>query len=77
MESSSYTTSYWHYLQRSGLVLTQETTAHVHQMLEATHWDEPQSALDLNNYAVVALIEAENSSDRITREMYLSWRSLR
>ena len=70
MESSSHT-SYWHYLQRSGLVLTQKTTAHVHQMLEATYWEEPQSALDLNNYAVVALIEAENSRDRVTREMYL------
>jgi FkbM family methyltransferase len=71
MESSSYTTSYWHYLQRSGLERTQEATARVQQMLEATHWEEPQSALDLNNYAVVALIEAENSPDRVTREMYL------
>lgn len=45
--------------------------ARVHQLLEATHWEEPQSPLDLNNYAVVALVEAENSPDRVTREMYL------
>ncbi|MEX0271610.1 FkbM family methyltransferase [Leptolyngbyaceae cyanobacterium UHCC 1019] len=71
MESSSYTTSYWQYLQRGSLEQTQATTAHVDKMLEATDWEEPQSALDLNNYAVVALIEAENSLDRVTRDMYL------
>jgi FkbM family methyltransferase len=71
MESSSYITSYWQYFQRGGLELTQETLAHVHEILEATDWEEPQSPLDMNNYAVVALIEAENSSDRVTRDMYL------
>jgi FkbM family methyltransferase len=70
MESSSYTTSYWQYLQH-GLELTQETTALIHQVLEDSNWEEPQSPLDLNNYGVVALIEAENSPDRVTREMYL------
>ncbi len=71
MTFSSYITFYWQYLQCSGLELPQETVAHVHLMLEATNWEEPQSALELNNHAVVALIEAENSPDRVTREMYL------
>mgnify|MGYP000033817028 CR=1 FL=1 len=71
MASLSYTTPYWQYLQCSGLELPQETVAHVHLMLGGTNWEEPQSALELNNYAVVALIEAKNSPDRVTREMYL------
>ena len=71
MESSSHTTSYWQYLQCGGLELDQAVKARVYQIMEASDWETPQTPLDLNNYAVVALIEAENSPDRVTRQMYL------
>jgi FkbM family methyltransferase len=73
MEFASCTTSYWEYLQSGGLELDQAIKAHLHRIMEASDWENPQTPLDLNNYAVVALIEAENSPDRTTREMYLEF----
>ncbi len=39
--------------------------------IESTNWDEPQSSLELNNVAVMALIEAEVAGDQQTRITYL------
>ncbi|NJP08771.1 MAG: FkbM family methyltransferase [Leptolyngbyaceae cyanobacterium RU_5_1] len=71
MDPSSYTTNYQQYLQNTNLTLDQLTSARITEMLAQTNWEEPQSPLDCNNCAVMALIEAENSDDRPTREMYL------
>ena len=39
--------------------------------LDATNWAEPETALELNNFAVISLIEAEQSEDLAMRSMYL------
>ncbi len=41
------------------------------RILETTNWEEPQSARDFNNVAVIALIEAENCQDLSLRALYL------
>lgn len=69
--SSSYITIYHQYLQTVCPGLDQPTLERIDHSLHHTAWDEPQSPLDYNNLAVVALIEAENSDDRSMREMYL------
>lgn len=38
----------------------------------AVNWEEPETALDLNNFAVLALIEAEQSEDSDLRTMHLN-----
>lgn len=71
MESSSYLTTYHQYLKQLCPQINQAALARVDHSLHQTSWDEPESALDYNNSAVIALIEAENSDDRTTQEMYL------
>ena len=39
--------------------------------LHSTNWEEPETALDFNNLAVISLIEAEQSDDLAMRSMYL------
>jgi FkbM family methyltransferase len=39
--------------------------------LAACNWDEPQSAWEWNNLAVAALVEAENSTNELTRGLYI------
>ena len=41
------------------------------QALDATNWDEPMSAVDCNNYGVVALLEAMQASDSSLRRAYV------
>jgi FkbM family methyltransferase len=41
------------------------------QSLATCDWDEPQSAWEWNNLAVAALVEAENSSNELTRGLYI------
>ncbi|MEP0913445.1 FkbM family methyltransferase [Leptolyngbya sp. GB1-A1] len=71
MDDSPYITTYCDYLQSSGLTAEMNAGSQIAHILEQTQWDEPQTSLDCNNYAVVALIEAENSEDPTTRELYL------
>ncbi|MFP4123598.1 MAG: FkbM family methyltransferase [Coleofasciculus sp.] len=62
--------SYWNYLKRIGLTLDSAALSYVTASLEKTDWDEPTSAIELNNVAVVALIEAEQSQDSSVRLLY-------
>lgn len=71
MDDSFYITTYWAYLQASGRPSEINNDRQISQLLEQTRWDEPQTAIDYNNAAVVALIEAENSEDPTVRELYL------
>jgi FkbM family methyltransferase len=71
MEISAYTTAYRQYLQNRCPATHAALVERVVAVIQATHWDEPQSALDCNNVAVMALLEAESSDDLPTREMYL------
>lgn len=62
---------YWEYLKSACLNLDSDSLARVDSCLENTLWDNPTSALDLNNFAVIALIEAEHSQDLSLRILYL------
>ncbi|MBD1996776.1 FkbM family methyltransferase [Leptolyngbya sp. FACHB-541] len=70
MTDSSYIDGYLYYVQEV-YPLAAETLAQVEQILANTSWDEPQSALDLNNLAVAALVEAETADDLTLRGVYL------
>lgn len=69
--ASSYTTTYQQYLQAAHPDLSPEALAQVETMLSQTHWEQPETVLDCNNIAVIALIEAEASETPEMREMYL------
>lgn len=61
---------YWQYLERQRVTLNSDTRAHIAKLLNATNWDDPQSAIDRNHVAIVALIEAEQCDPAI-RGFYL------
>lgn len=62
---------YWQYLQSACPSIVPEALPRIHAALEATQWDEPQSPLDWNNYGVIALLEAEDATDRDLRRLYI------
>ncbi|NET81447.1 MAG: FkbM family methyltransferase [Moorea sp. SIO1F2] len=69
--SVNYADSYWQYLESAGLNLDSEALSTVETSIESTSWDNPTSAIELNNCAVVALIEAEQCENSSLRAMYL------
>ncbi len=71
MNTSPYTSLYWQHLQQVCPSIDPATLSHIHTALEATNWDEPQSPLDWNNYGVIALVEAEHTTDPDLRGLYL------
>ncbi|MEY3868067.1 MAG: hypothetical protein RLZZ338_1958 [Cyanobacteriota bacterium] len=62
---------YQQYLQNNCPSLDEKIWLGINEILLNTSWDDPQSAKDLNNFAVIALIEAENAEDLSMREFYL------
>ncbi|MGV0024341.1 FkbM family methyltransferase [Phormidesmis priestleyi] len=62
---------YAQFLQTNQLSLTPEVQSRLTQLMEATIWDAPQSALDCSNVAVIALIEADQCEDLSMRTLYL------
>ncbi|HEY9811825.1 MAG TPA: FkbM family methyltransferase [Halomicronema sp.] len=62
---------YWEYLKRTCPNLDSHSISLVVSFLEGTSWENPTSALDFNNFAVVALIEAEQCEDLSLRAIYL------
>ncbi|MFB8788611.1 MAG: FkbM family methyltransferase [Potamolinea sp.] len=72
MQSSlSSADSYFKYLESACLNLNSDVLSRVTKCLEDTSWDNPTSAIELNNIAVVALIEAETCQDLSIRSLYL------
>jgi FkbM family methyltransferase len=71
MTDSSYADGYLQYVQQIS-ALAPKTLAQVEQILSDSAWDEPQSALDFNNLAVAALVEAEIADDPTLRGVYLN-----
>ncbi len=69
--SFSPTEIYDRYLQSRGLTLDATARLKINQILEATNWDAPDSAIAHNNLAVIALIEAEQCNEPTMRGMYL------
>ena len=72
MESSvSATDCYWQYLESTGLNRDSSALSLVATSMEGTCWDEPTSALELNNFAVLTLIEAEQCQESSLRGLSL------
>lgn len=72
MQSSlSSADSYFKYLESASLNLDSDVLSRLTKCLEDTSWDNPTSAIELNNIAVVALIEAETCQDLSIRSLYL------
>lgn len=69
--SSSYSDQYRAYVQATGTALNEATEKTLEQVLEQTNWENPQTALDWNNLAVVTLIEAESVDDLALRSTRL------
>jgi FkbM family methyltransferase len=63
--------AYWQYLQNNGSALDQPSLPRLTADLESIAWEDPESALDFNNFAVLALIEAEQYQDKSMRTMHL------
>lgn len=68
MESQSLSPAetYGHYLRQRCPQLSESAIAN---RLNSVNWDEPESAVDLNNFAVMALIEAEQCDEASLRAM--------
>lgn len=70
-EPSDWVANYWQYLQYHCPDSNPDSLLHIKASLDSTSWEEPASAIDLNNYAVLTLIEAEKCQDVWMREMYV------
>lgn len=68
---SAYFDRYWQYLNQISPDSQPHHFPNLKTALETTAWEDPQSALDFNNHAVIALIEAEQAEDLASRELYL------
>ncbi len=51
--------------------ITPDSLPAIAPILATTNWDDPQTPLDWNNYGVMALIEAEQTTDLTLRGLYL------
>jgi FkbM family methyltransferase len=71
MNTSPHASLYWQYLQQACPSIDPAALPHIHTALETTNWDEPESPLDWNNYGVIALIEAEHTTDPDLRGLYM------
>jgi FkbM family methyltransferase len=56
---SSLSDAYYQYIEQCGIILAPKLREVISQGLEATDWESPHSALERNNVAIAALIEAE------------------
>jgi hypothetical protein len=70
MENSVST--YWQYLETLGNSPKSTDLSRITTLLENTSLNHPTSAKEINNFAVLALIKAENSLDLSQREFYLT-----
>ncbi len=68
---SPYANLYWQYLQITCPSIAPDFLPFIGTALEATNWDEPQSPVEWNNYGVIALVEAEQTTDLALRRLYV------
>lgn len=71
MENSDLSADYWQYLEQICPNLERNALPHIVTNLQTTSWDEPQSGRDLNNVAVLSLIEADQCEDLSMKEIYI------
>jgi FkbM family methyltransferase len=67
----SYIDVYLQYVEKTGADLSRQFLLRLKADLEAIDWENPESAIDLNNLAVLTLIEAEAQTDPQMRAMHL------
>ncbi len=67
----SYQSEYEKYLADRGIKIMPSMQQTIAQTITATNWEDPSTALDFNNIAVMALIEADRTDDIMLRGMYL------
>ncbi|MGQ4647753.1 FkbM family methyltransferase [Lyngbya aestuarii] len=67
----NYGDVYWKYLEGVCPQLGQDTLLRIASTLKSTCWDNPTSAIEFNNCAALALIEAEQCQDLSLRGVYL------
>jgi len=71
--SSSPLEFYFAYLEKiCPTIVYQEFERAIAKSVADSHWDDPKTALELNNFATIALIEAENADDENERELLLN-----
>jgi FkbM family methyltransferase len=63
--------TYRQYIQNLDPPLSLEALQQIDSILDATNWEEPETPIDLNNVAVVSLIEAEQASELSIRASYV------
>jgi FkbM family methyltransferase len=66
----SPTDRYSHFLIQQGVSLTPTQQTRIKQISDRTNWDEPATAIDFNNIAVMAMVEADAQGDPSLRELY-------
>ncbi|MCT7981992.1 FkbM family methyltransferase [Laspinema sp. A4] len=73
MKNSSFYTNYWEYVKQVSPNIKPEFLSNpdIEASIKNTSWENPTSARELNNIAVLALIEAEQSKDLSLKEMYV------
>ncbi|TAF57428.1 MAG: FkbM family methyltransferase [Oscillatoriales cyanobacterium] len=72
-KSSSPLDFYFNYLEEiCPTIVREEFEGVITRSIQDVCWEDPQIALDLNNFAVIALIEAENTEDDSERKMLLN-----
>ena len=70
--SSSSVSSYQGYLKKTCLNLdVEKLSLGFTNLLDGTSWNNPTSAVELNNFAVITLVEAEECQDPLLRGFYL------
>lgn len=62
--------SYLNYIKQNQVEITPKSAAQITEILDRCQWEEPQTALEWNNLAVVALIAAESCNDSLTHGLY-------
>jgi len=64
---------YFEYLERiCPTIVREDLEKSICNSIQTMDWDNPESSLELNNFAVIALIEAENVEDLDERQMLLN-----
>jgi FkbM family methyltransferase len=62
--------AYLNYIKQNQVEITPTACSQLTQILDNCRWEEPQTALEWNNLAVVALIAAEGCDNALTHGLY-------
>jgi FkbM family methyltransferase len=62
--------SYLEYIQQNQVEIAAPAVRQLTQILDNCQWEQPETALDLNNLAVAALVAAESCDNAFTHDLY-------